>query len=401
MSDEECEYDYGSDDGYDYGSDAGDDNNDGDDAAIEIENLYYGNNSSTNILRCFKNCFFAEYMLSIGILIIEGDDVKSTKSAEAIEKFERVVELETQLGSDIKWRFKALYELVKIYYVKGLHLKMLERYQLLLTYASVVTRNECTDAINTILDAIVSSTDVTFLSEMYEVTLLSLKNANNERLWFNTNLKLARVYLQSSRYNDVERVLSELKGSCQLSNGQDDPNKGTYLLEAYCLEIQLCTITRNAVRMKSIYPKTLNLNAAVADPRIMGIIREEGGKMRMSEANWKEARAELNEAFRNFQEAGNAIRAKTCLKYAVLASMLELSDINLFDAKEAKVYEKDKEIVAMSELRLSLESNDLDKFERILSNRQNHIIDEPFLMTYIQPLRRKMKEQVRLSTVHV
>ena len=47
----------------------------------------------------------------------------------------------------------------------------------------------------------------------------------------------------------------------------------------YSLEIQLCTATKNTVHMKKIYPRTLNLNAAVADPRIMGVIREEGGKM--------------------------------------------------------------------------------------------------------------------------
>ena len=42
MSDDEYEYDYGSDaDGYDYGSDTGDHDNNND-AAIEIENLYYG-----------------------------------------------------------------------------------------------------------------------------------------------------------------------------------------------------------------------------------------------------------------------------------------------------------------------------------------------------------------------
>jgi hypothetical protein len=31
--------------------------------------------------------------------------------------------------------------------------------------------------------------------------------------------------------------------------------------------------------MKEIYPKTLNMDAVVADPRIMGLVREEGGKM--------------------------------------------------------------------------------------------------------------------------
>lgn len=43
MSDDEYEYDYGSDGDYDYGSDQGDDqHDDGNDELIEIENSYYG-----------------------------------------------------------------------------------------------------------------------------------------------------------------------------------------------------------------------------------------------------------------------------------------------------------------------------------------------------------------------
>jgi COP9 signalosome complex subunit 2 len=330
------------------------------------------------------------------IYFTEGDDVKNENRERAVEMFEKVVEMESARGNDIKWRFKALQELVILYFKLGKFILMIQRFQMMLSYISSVTRNECTDAINAVLDAIASVKDVKVLSEMYELTLASLKSANNERLWFNTNLKLAKAYLDSQRYNDVDRIVMELKRSCQLPDGSDDTSKGTSLLEVYCLEIQLCTLTRQTIRMKTIYPRTLHLNAAVADPRIMGIIREEGGKMHMSEGNWDDAYNELYEAFRNYQEAGNA-HAKSCLKYVVLASMLALSDINPFAAPEAKVYADDREILAMAELRQTLESNDLDRFEKILQNKQNRILDEPFLMTYIQPLRRRMKEQVLIN----
>jgi hypothetical protein len=51
----------------------------------------------------------------------------------------------------------------------------------MLNYMSSVTRNECTDAINAILDTLSNSTDVTILSKMYEITLEALKISNNER----------------------------------------------------------------------------------------------------------------------------------------------------------------------------------------------------------------------------
>jgi COP9 signalosome complex subunit 2 len=270
---------------------------------------------------------------------------------------------------------------------------MIARYRDMLLYISSVTRNECTEAINNILDTIASATNIQVLSEMYEITLIALKTANNERLWLNTNLKLAKLYLEGKKVSEVERILAVLKEACQTSDGRDDISKGTALLEIYCVEIQLCSLTLDAQRMRHVYPKTLNLNAAVTDPRIMGIIREEGGKMQMAEGNWEEAYNELYEAFRNYQEAGNS-RAKDCLKYVVVASMLTLSGINPFAAREAKVFADDPEIVAMSDLRQSLEANDLASFERTVANKKNRISDEPFLMKYLQPLRRRMREQV-------
>ena len=348
-------------------------------------------------------------------------DVMAENPQKAIELFEKVVEMEGALGETVKWRFLALQHLVTLNFTLGCYDEMLKRYRAMLMHMTSVTRNECTDAINAILDVISPTNtfsssktansdsqnskvakpkiDPDVLSEVYKITLLALKNSNNERLWFITNQKLAKLYLDSGKVEEVEELLSLLKRSCTSSDGlSDDPSKGAYLLEIYSLEIQLCVLTSNTIRMRQVYPKTVNLNAAVVDPRVMGVIREEGGKMYMAEGQWDEAYNELYEAFRNYQEAGNS-RARDCLKYVVLASMLALSNINPFVAREAKVYQDDKEIIAMSDLRQSLESNDLKRFERILHDKKNRIEEEPLLMKYIQPLRRRMHEQVVVNLV--
>jgi COP9 signalosome complex subunit 2 len=236
---------------------------------------------------------------------------------------------------------------------------------------------------------------------VYEVTLRSLRDGNNDRLWFQTNLRLARLYLEAGRFAEVNRMLAELKQSCMRADGAVDSSRATALVEAYCLEIQLCTATHDHARMREVYPRTLHLNAAVSDPRIMGVIREEGGKMYLSEGAWMAAYNEFFEAFRAFQEAGSP-RAKACLKYVVLASMLAVSDINPFAAREARIYAEDPEIVALGELRQSLEAADLARFERVLRDdrgpRSHRLREEPLLMQYLEPLRRKMREQV--SVMH-
>jgi COP9 signalosome complex subunit 2 len=361
--DEEYEYDYGS----DMEEEEEEEVNDG---AIEIENKFY-----------------------------EAEDLKSENAVQAMKLLNEVIALEQERGTEVKYRFQALQHLVTINVKLGSLDESLAKYRAMLEIMSLVTPNERTDAINVILDSISTlSTESPMLCQMYEITLEALKGANNARLWFNTNQKLAKIYIDTGDHPKVEAIIKEMKAHCQLPDGTDDSSKGTYLLEVYNLEIQLCAATRDAARMRLIYPRTLNLNASVSDPRVMGLIREEGGKMYMSENNWGEGLNELSEAFRAYQEAGNP-RAKTCLKYVVLASMLALSDINPLAAPEAKVFVDDKEILAMSELQQSLEANDLMRFEKTLRNKNNKIIDEPFLMEYIDTLRRRMREQVIVAVM--
>jgi len=54
---------------------------------------------------------------------------------------------------------------------------------------------------------------------------------------------------------------------------------------------------------------------------VLGIIKECGGKMYMSEKRWEKALEELYESFKFYQDSGN-FRARTVLKYVILASIL-------------------------------------------------------------------------------
>jgi len=62
--------------------------------------------------------------------------------------------------------------------------------------------------------------------------------------------------------------------------------------------------------MKIIYPKTFNLNATLAEPRAMGMIREEGGKMYMGMKKWLAAYREFYEGFRGYQVSRHAHKVR-------------------------------------------------------------------------------------------
>ena len=59
----------------------------------------------------------------------------------------------------------------------------------------------------------------------------------------------------------------------------------------------MCHQMKDKQRLKKIYPKTMNLKAVISDPRVMGIIKECGGKMYMAEKRWAQALEELYESF--------------------------------------------------------------------------------------------------------
>ena len=48
---------------------------------------------------------------------------------------------------------------------------------------------------------------------------------------------------------------------------------------------------------------------------------------------------------------------------------------------------------------MSYDANDLRQFETTLTDKRNNIQSDPFLMEYVDPLRRRMREQVLLSLV--
>jgi COP9 signalosome complex subunit 2 len=372
MSDDE-EYDYGSDDSVQYSDDGGDDDNQQDDSKIEVENAFY-----------------------------EASDMRDDNKQGALGLFNKVITLDNELeerGEPVLWRFKALQNLVTLHCELRAYDAMVSSYRLMLKDMHLATRNECTEAIDLILDT-VSTASEAVLKDIFEITLSALTDTNNERLWSGTNIKLAKLYLKdeaSPRIDEVEKILKSLKSHCRDENGKDDLSKANTLLETYALELLVCARTSNSMRMKEILPKTENLNAAVADPRIMGVIREEGGKMMMRDADWSGAYDQLNEAFRNYQQAGQNVRAKSCLKYVALTSMLSRSEINPFDAREAKVFERDTDIVAMTQLRMHLQDSDLRRFENVLLDKKNGITDDSFMMQYIHPLRTHMREKVLIT----
>ncbi|KAI5467968.1 COP9 signalosome complex subunit 2 [Mariannaea sp. PMI_226] len=317
--------------------------------------------------------------------------LKQSDPEDAVAEFLAIPSLEDEKG---EWGFKGLKQAIKLEYKLGQFDKAAEHYAELLTYVrSAVTRNYSEKSINNMLDYIEKGVDgpeaIRCMEQFYSLTLDSLKSTNNERLWLKTNIKLAKLLLDRKEYSAVSKKLRELHKSCQLADGSDDPSKGTYSLEIYALEIQMFAETKNNKQLKLLYQRALKVKSAVPHPRIMGIIRECGGKMHMSEENWKEAQSDFFESFRNYDEAGSLQRIQV-LKYLLLTTMLMKSTINPFDSQETKPYKTDPRISAMTELVDAYQRDDVHAYEKVMQRNQD-ILDDTFIAENIDEVTRNMR----------
>lgn len=264
-----------------------------------------------------------------------------------------------------------------------------------------MTRNYSEKSIDNMLNFIEKTTDdpgaAGSMEQFYSLTLQCFQNTNNERLWLKTNIKLAKLHLDRKDYPALTRKLRDLHKACRKEDGTDDPSKGNYSLEIYALEIQMYAATKNNKQLKHLYHRALKVRSAVPHPKIQAIIRECGGKMHMSEENWKDAQSDFFESFRSYDEAGDLRRIQV-LKYLLLSTMLMKSDINPFDSQETKPYRNDPRIAAMTDLVDAYQRDDIHQYEGVLQKNMD-LFDDPFIAENIDEVTRNMRTKAVLKVI--
>ena len=90
------------------------------------------------------------------------------------------------------------------------------------------------------------------LETIHSLTLehFETSGSQNERLWLKINIKLAKLLLSRKDYAKLGAVLQRLHKVVELPDGSDDPNKGTYAIEIFALEILMLTEIKDIVRLR-------------------------------------------------------------------------------------------------------------------------------------------------------
>ncbi|KAJ6623092.1 PCI domain-containing protein [Mycena sp. CBHHK59/15] len=373
MDDDDADYMQGSDD-EDYGFDYSDGDEANDSVSADVENMYYKAKSK-----------------------------KDDNPEEALKDFRAIVDQETEQGD---WGFKALKQSTKLLFLTLRRpTDALKTYTQLLIYTkSAVTRNYSEKTINGILDYVGGGKggviEVDVLEKFYQATKDALEDAKNERLSVKTNLKLAKLWLDRKEYTRLSKLIRDLHHATTVDGDGDESQsqRGTQLLEIYALEIQMYNETRNFKKLKEIYNASNDVRSAIPHPRIMGIIKECGGKMWMGERQWNRASEDFFESFRSYDEAGSPQRIQV-LKYLVLANMLTGSEVNPFDSQETKPYKTDPQIKAMTDLVDAYQRREVHSAEKILKDNHSTIMDDSFIRAYIGELLRSLRTQYLIDLI--
>lgn len=322
---------------------------------------------------------------------------------EALENFEMLLEMEETKGT---WGFKGLKQIIKLLFKGKQYDKLSEKYKQLLGYMSVVNRSDMEKAINNVLNLVSTDTsNMKVLEKIYSITINTLKNdTSNDRLCFNTKIKLGSLYCETGDLKKLSDIIKELKKWCHNEDGTEDKKKSSQLLDVYVLEIQMYTVEYDRKRLKELYDKCMHIlnGAVVLNPRNTGIIRECGGKMNMRDKSYKAAYGDFFEAFKSYDEAGNIKRIR-CLKYLVLSSMLMSKEgdieVNPFEANEVKPYKNHSDIEPMGYLISHFQKSKLLDFEKVLKKNKTTIMEEEFIKDFIPDLMKTFKSKVLLQLI--
>jgi len=267
-----------------------------------------------------------------------------------------------------------------------------------LGYSDQVSPNDLNGAIRTILNTVQESTNSSALAKMYEITLDFFNKRNDTRFWFEYAMRLCKTYFDSGKLKECNELLDKLHSSCRTPDGEDDKSKGSQLLEIYAIRIQVMSAKNDRVALNELFQKTSKLSTDINEPKSMSVIKECWGKMYASMNNWDEAYNNFFEAFKMYQDVGNA-NAKSCLKYVILASMLSDLERNPFASQEARVLENHVEVLPMRTLLDAFEKDDITLFDKTLERDKALVLNDTFIKEHMPALKLRLRSRVLVNLI--
>ena len=102
---------------------------------------------------------------------------------------------------------------------------------------------------------------------------------------------------------------------------------------------------KDTKKLRGLFRRAIEVEGGIPHPRTLALIQELGGKMPMESREFEMATKSFFRHSSYTMRRGRPSHLR-CLKYLVMAGMLDRSAINPFDSQEARSYKDNPEITA-------------------------------------------------------
>lgn len=168
-------------------------------------------------------------------------------------------------------------------------------------------------------------------------------------------------------------------------------------MELFSIQLQIFMLTSNHKMLKETYERALKVRCAIPHPLHMGVIHECGGVMHARAGNWAQSGTCFFDAFRSYDEAGNARRID-CLRYLVLSKIMSPDAVDVLEAPEVKPFVALPEVAVMTELLALHRVGDTKSFIALLSQHPS-LLSDSFIATHLQTLLGHIRSMALLTNI--
>ncbi|CAH6722669.1 putative COP9 signalosome complex subunit 2 [[Candida] jaroonii] len=289
----------------------------------------------------------------------------------AIEKLKEITDNEPN-NENMIWIYKSTKQIAKIYFHQQQFDKFLESLKSLIKLIPEVDdKSYLEESINKIFMNYTNIKDNSIVLRICDVILEMMsmlgKSNNNDRLWIKVNLnKLSILLLDSSNSKICHEIITELN---QKLNEVSDITRDSFSLEVIASEIELLTITNDLDmdRLVYLYEKSTTITSPVTHPRIIGIIKECGGKIEFFKKKYENSRQNFYESFKQFDESGSIEKNKV-FKYLILLSIISENEFNPFESQETQHFVEEEEFRLLIDLIEIFNDLNLKDFEILVND---------------------------------
>lgn len=275
---------------------------------------------------------------------------KDDNSAKAIKQLTEITENDVDNDTAL-WIFKLMKQIAKIYFQNHEFDKSLQILENLSKFIDhIEDKDYLEESVNKMFNNYSIMKDSKYVLKLTKIVLhmidLMGKSNNNDRLWIKVTLSRFSV-LQSDKRNLEEcgHIIRDLRLKLDQVS---DIIRDAYLLEIIACEIDLTSLhdDMDVEQLTRLYNQSLTITSPVTHPRIIGVIKQCGGKIEFFNGNYENSRLNFYESFKQYDESG-ASEKNIIFKYLILLSIITENEFNPFESQETQHYIQEEEFESL------------------------------------------------------